>query len=416
MNAAVDTGFVLDLYWIQQQPLLHPPSTFRNTAVRMRPYLLLPILLLFPAMASAQGMHVHHAFTNVCQGYMYYDEPVDSIVWSTGAMGTELFNVPPGTYGFTAYVNGQVVNQGNPVVEEVGWNFFLTTDPYLYPGSAFMTANLEIPHCASQIFSGVCCHPEPGVTDIIVYQDGVVYPTTEVPVQLLSDGDCIGCENVNCDYWPVRFLAPPGHIYTIGVNDPTCAGLVMADTSVVAPSCANLQLLTEVVDASPGQADGVVTLMEAIPDLTEPQPIEAPVAGTAQLIKLPEGIAMGMFTNATTAQWTGLTAGEYTLYFRPDQPCQAHTIPVLVGTATGLGDVEPASALRLFPNVADQAIQLSSTASGPIHLRITDMRGREVVNTRLPAGPFPIDALAPGMYGVVAKQGGSALRTRFIKR
>lgn len=373
-------------------------------------------ILLSPFVAPGQGMHVHHAFSNVCQGYMYYDEPVDSVVWSTGAVGPELFNVPPGNYGFTAYVNGQVVNQGNPVVEEVGWNFFLVADPYSYPGHAFISVTLEVPHCVSQIFTDVCCHPDPAQTNIVVYQDGMEYPTTDVPIWITEDGDCNGCSSVNCDYGLALFLAPPGHEYTIGVNDATCAGLVMADTSVIANSCANLQLLTEVVDASPGQMDGTITFVEAVPDPTEPYPIEAPVSGTVQLIQMPDGVLMGEFPNATTAQWTGLPTGEYVLYFIPDQPCQPHTVPVLVGTATGLGDVQPVSTLRLFPTVADHSIQLASTVSSPIHLRITDVRGRMVMNQRIPAGSFSVDHLTPGMYGVLAEQDGSVLRTRFIKR
>lgn len=376
------------------------------------------VLFLMPSAGSAQGMHVHHAFQNVCEGYMYYDEFADSVVWSTGDVGFSLYDLAPGFYGFEVYQNGQIVNQGTREVELVGWNFTsFGGDPYIFPGLVMITGTLDVPHCVGQIFTGVCCMPDSADTPLLVFQDGVPYPFTEVSLfDLDQPGECNGCTQVLCTYASFRFLAPPGHVYTVGVNDTACAGLVMSDTSITTPSCANLELVTQVVNASSGQADGAITLVQAIPDPNEPYPIQAPVTGTASLHQLPDGVNMGTFENVASAYWEGLSLGEYLLSFIPDAGCQSHSVTLEVGTGTTIEEQGRSSGVRAFPTADGRSIYLITDREGPVHVRIMDVNGRVVLQHQFTVGAVPIDDLAPGAYFVQAEQGGVTYRTRFNKQ
>lgn len=364
-------------------------------------------------------MHVHHAFQDVCTGYMYYDEFADSVVWSTGDVGYMLSDLAPGTYGFVVYENGQVVNQGSREVELVDWNFTsFNGDPYMIPGLVMFSGTLEVPHCVAQIFDGVCCMPDPAQTTLFVLQDGMPYPTTEVLwFDLNEAGECTGCTGLNCTYWVFQFLAPPGHVYTVGLNDPVCAGVVMSDTTIVAPSCANLELVMEVMDATNGQSDGSIVFVQAIPDPNEPYPIQAPVTGSALLYQMPDGELIGNFDNVASAVWDGLPSGEYVLTFMPDAQCQMHSITLLVGTGTTTAmDGVDEGRLRVFPAVADEVLYVISEHNGPIQIRILDLQGRVVANDRMFAGPYAVESLVPGPYLLIAEQDGTVIRTRFIKR
>ena len=379
---------------------------------------ILSILLALVASGSiAQGMHVHHAFANACNGYMYYDESVDSVVWSTGHVGPTLDDLPPGSYGFTAYQNGVVVNEGVREVELVEWSIGFSADPSLYANAFFMSGTLEVPHCVSQIFSGVCCMPDPEQTVLTVFQDGEPYSLTEVPgIELDQIGECAGCVQLECAWWVYMFIAPAGHVYTLGLNDPVCQGLVMLDTVFVAHSCENLQLVTEVADANGGQANGSVTFVEAIPDPSEPYPIEAPVSGTASLYRMEDGHLEGYFQNAVSAQWEGLSEGAYLLTFTPDAACPMQSTIIQVGTTTSIDGPADRSSLGLFPTVTDGPIQLVSSSMDPVHLRIIDAQGRVVRNESRVPGSFFVDDLATGVHILIAEQGPNRLRARFIKR
>lgn len=375
------------------------------------------LLGLPPIVTSAQGVHTHHAFQGVCDGYAYYDEFADSVVWSTGFVGWMLADLAPENYGFTAYLNGQVVNQGAFDVELVGWHISLIADPYSSPGLVLFTGQLEVPHCADQIFDGLCCDPDPSQTSLLVLQDGEAYQLAEVIFpELNEEAECAGCEQVQCDYSLFGFYAPPGHLYTVGVNDQLCAGLVMADTSIITPSCGNLELVIEETDTETGQSDGSVAFIEAIPDTTEPFAIAAPVTGTAFLYLLPDGVLMGMFENAASAMWEGLAQGDYLLVFMPDAFCQTHSAQVHVGGTTDLSDRPGTGGLRIYPAVADRHIQVASESTLPVDVRIMDIHGRVVLNERTMTGPLPLQFLVPGTYLLLAQQGDWVLRTRFLKQ
>ena len=71
-------------------------------------------LTFFASMAAAgqSGVRVEHALENACNGNLrYYNEQelVDSVVWSTGYVGWNLTDVPPGTYGYELFLDGSVV-------------------------------------------------------------------------------------------------------------------------------------------------------------------------------------------------------------------------------------------------------------------------------------------------------------------
>jgi hypothetical protein len=374
------------------------------------------IALMFPTCLPAQGFaHVHHAFDNVCNGFIYYDGLADSVVWSTGEVGPMLSDLVPGFYGFTAYLNGQVVDQGTREVELSAWNIIISGHPSFFPSLFEISGAVEVPNCVAQIFDGLCCEPDPAQTSITILQDGIPYPLIDV-FSPGAAGESFGCVNVDCDFNQFLALLPYGHSYAVIVNDPTCAGIVTGDTAIIAHSCANLYVETQVVDATPGQANGSIALLEAIPDPNEPYPIQSPVSGTALLYLLPDETLIGFQTGVTSALWTGLASGDYRLVFGADQGCQPYVDTLHVGDATTIHPSRVSNGLSLFPTVTEGNAQLISDEAGPIELWVLDINGAVLVHELMPPGTLAVQGLAAGMYVLKARQGTSELIARFIRR
>lgn len=366
--------------------------------------------LLLPFTAFSQGVHVHHAFENVCDGYMLYSGSADSVVWSTGHVGWTVDDLTPGTYGFEAFADGQVVEQGTREVEVFGWEFGPLQASY-YSADAFtLTGSLSIQHCFVKLFNSLCCHPAPEETTVLILQDGEPYPVTSE--------NCESCMQVHCDYsFFIALGLPFGHIYDVGVNDPTCSGVTMMGMNMIAHSCANLEVITEVVASTPGQTNGAITLVEAIPDPNEPYPISSPVLGTATLYDVTTMEPVEMFEGVGTAMWSGLAAGSYELYFSPEEYCQTSVTVIEVSSGTtGLDEVASRSELRVFPTITDGTLQLSAVNEEAIDLRIMDVHGREVMRESQAPGSLDVGALPSGPYVARMQQGPIVASARFIKR
>lgn len=367
---------------------------------------LFPAAILLSAAAFGQEVYVSHAFPGACGGGITVNG-ADSVHWSTGDTGPVLL-APPGTYGLEVYVDGAIVMEGTRTIELNGWEFELTTIPS-WDGLQ-ISGPVSVQHCGTSIFNVPCCTPDPEQTTVFVLQDGQPYTPT---------GTCMGCTDVFCAYTLVMITGLPyGHVYNVGLNDPTCAGAALS-MDILAPSCANLELVTVVTATQPGQATGSIVVEEAIPDPTEPLPIEAPVAGMFLLIDLGTQTPIGPPQTGTSAEWTGLAAGTYGVQLVPDAGCQAalDTVVVTDGLNTGLAGSPTGPRLGIAPSVTDAWLQVSGGGAAPVHVRIIDPNGRVVREVQVPpSSPIAVGALAPGTYVAELRQGDVVERVRFVRR
>lgn len=359
-----------------------------------------------PVGAFAQfEVHVDHAFPNVCEGRIQVvGSGFDQVVWSTGDEGPTL-NASPGVYGFTIYDDGLVVLQDEREIALNGWQVDVHALP-LFDGVQ-LSGTVGLQHCGTSIFNSPCCVPVPELTSFKVLQDGEPY----LPDQ------CLGCSNIQCAYGLVIVSGLPyGHVYTYSLNDPTCAGEVAAGT-VTAYGCANLQLELDIEDAVGGGSTGSITVIEAIPDPTEPMPITAPVMGTFRLFNNISGEPVGDIQTGGTANWPELPAGEYLIAFSPDQFCQTSNQIITINDGAAVEEIER-SLVELFPRIADDHVALSSSVGdASVEVSIIDLKGRVVVLIpQVAPARIPVGMLAAGPYVLVARRGGEVFRARFIKR
>lgn len=353
-----------------------------------------------------------HAFEGVCGGHVsVMDCPGDSVIWDNGATGWEV-DLDPGSYSYTVYQGGSVVYSGYTSVQTVGWSFAgsIHGTPWGGGGPGYdITGNAFVNYCGTQMYDHVCCVPSGA--DVYLLQDGMNF----------TGSPCLNCTNIWCVSTSFIFYEVPyGHQYVVCIDDPSCAGTCAMDEPVIVASCANLELVTSVLPSTPGGSTGVIELIEAIPDTTEPYPISSPVLGTITLFALPSNQQVGQgIYNTGGALWSDLDTGYYVISFQPDAGCQTayDTLYVPAEMNTGSIGVAVAPALRIAPTVTDGMLLLSSSAgSAPVHVRIVDIRGRTVAMMVVPPGPLSVEGLAQGSYVLVATQGEMIFRNRFIKR
>ncbi|MBL7953258.1 MAG: T9SS type A sorting domain-containing protein [Flavobacteriales bacterium] len=363
-------------------------------------------VLISPTIAQAQfEVHTHHEFPGACGGSIaVLGSGFDHVVWSTGAEG-DVLAAPPGIYGFTIYDDGVLVMEGEREIESHGWEVEIT--PVASPDGLQLSGPVSVPYCGTQIFNAPCCHPDPAQTTISLLQDGAPY---------VADW-CLGCADVQCAYNLVMLTGLPyGHVYTVLVTDPVCAG-VSEVMQVTAHSCSNLELVTTVEDALDGEDSGSIVVTEVIPDLSEPFPISAPVNGAFILFNNLTGETIGSEQMGNTASWSGLAVGEYMLVFSPDQLCQPvnRVITITDGALVG---ARTASGINVFPLVADDHIMLTAPSGmSSVVISIVDLNGRVVRSfSNLSSGRISLTSLAAGSYIVCAQQGADKLRVPIIKR
>lgn len=384
----------------------------KTTATRLRHGSSVLGVVLMTAVQGQCIAHRVHAFPDVCDGAIWLEcsVAVDSIVWSDGQVGFAIQGTA-GTYSYEAYDNGAIVASGAPVIQSNGW-VIEGIDSYSSDFGFHLLGWASIAHCATSIYESPCCLPGQEDVQVFAVQDGVL------PI----GPPCSGCANYGC--YGTTFMWSQlefGHEYCVRVVDSHCGVTVDAtDQCVIAHSCEGLVLETQVLPSLPGDNTGVIELIEAVPDTTEPYPIYSPVLGMINLISLTEGQPVGVpLINAGTAIWTGLDTGWYVVEFHPNPVCQIarDTLYVPPETNTAVGNEAMRPVLRMAPTLTDGTLRLSSsTGTAPINVRIVDGHGRTVLTGALTPGPFSIEALPPGPYVLVATQGQALLRSRFIKR
>ena len=375
----------------------------------LRMPLLLSLAVLGQTVRAQCAPYIAHAFPGVCDGQVSLECEVDSVVWSTGEVSNTLY-APAGTYSYTAYLNGAVVSANSVTIESNGWNFNGSIHGMAWGSTYAITGNASVAHCGTSIYNFPCCHPGSAGTDVYLLQDGV--NTLQQPCVICTD---VSCTNATFIFQEVQY----GHQYVVCISDPACMGTCATDEPIVVPSCANLELGSLITSSIPGQNTGSIELIAAIPDTTEPYPIEAPVTGTISLSWL-DGTPVGStLLNAGSGLWTGLDTGWYVLSFQPDAGCQAarDTLYVPAETNTGVVRLPSIHVLSIAPTVTDAALRISSSAgSAPVRIRILDIHGRTLVTALAPPGLLSIESLPPGAYVLIASQGEATLRARFIKR
>ena len=370
-------------------------------------------IVALTAVGQCQVLQIGHEFPGVCLGHVWLDcSGVDSVVWSNGSQAFVL-TAPAGSYSFSAYSNGVFVGSGGASIESHGWELDGGGFGGATGNSQFLISGWPwIPYCNTSIFNSPCCSPQQPV-EVFLVQDGV---TVMQPA-------CMGCHNAQCSGGTTLFHdVPCGHEYTFRIVDPDCAGTYdILSSPIIAPNNANLYLDTLVVGSIPGLNTGSITLLEAIPDTTEPFPIHSPVTGTIYLF---EGLVGSnpvgpYFTEALSGIWNALDTGYYRLQFTPNLGCQTIVDTIYVPAVLNVGEKEPpiTSALSIAPSITDMTLTLRSKGSAErVWIIIRDAYGRVVLEASDTPGPFSVERLVPGPYFLTAVQGREELRARFIKR
>lgn len=351
------------------------------------------------------------AIAGSCEGSINASCPsnVDSMVWSDGHVDFTQHG-PVGSYGYEVYAGGSVIASGTRPIPSASWTFADIGTLWSSLGHFWLEGSVSMNYCNS-VYYAPCCQPEFGETQISAIQDGLVEITS--PCTGCTPG-CIGGSFLFSDL-------PPGHQYCLRLTDPVCGITIdLTDQCFVANSCAHLQLNTQISGSVPGENSGVIELLEAIPDTTEPYPIYSPVLGLARLwIGLDWFNYVEQYNNVGSASWNGLDTGYYVLEFAPDAGCQTRfdTLYVQAESNTDLLPGLSRPTLNVRPTVTDEFLLISSSARTTLlQARIIDIHGRIVSTIAMPPGSLSVEGLAPGPYILAVEQGGSMLRSRFIKR
>ncbi|HMN04519.1 MAG TPA: T9SS type A sorting domain-containing protein [Flavobacteriales bacterium] len=376
------------------------------------------IALLVGAPAHAQNLLRGHAFPDVCNGFIIFDPPLSgNPVWipSNGVTQVNAGYVTfenPGTYELWEDVDGEMVFVDEYTIQSNGWELDVSMVNTF--AGVMVSGSVGIRYCGGiSPFNIPCCSPDEAQTELLFYQDGE-------PMDMSG----MGCPIPNCTVTCMEgqnFIyhwLDYGHEYQVAINDPVCAGLVLSPITV-AHSCANLDVVTEVVSSTQGQANGSITMVEAIPDPNEPFPITAPVIGDALLISLADPndpTPVEMFEGVGSAIWTGLETGFYILSFSPDQICQPYSDTIFVDLSVGMDGHGSDPRMRIFPTVVEQALFFMAEDGQPSNIDIRDVQGRMVMHAAVTPGPVQVEQLPQGMYTVDLRQGDRLLRTRFIKQ
>jgi hypothetical protein len=376
---------------------------------------------LLPILATGQcgANYIYHPFGTCTEGRVdfFCSVPTDSVVWSTGGTMHELNSsplLPPGTYTWQAYHNGEVIQTGEVEIEQLEWHIAPPSLNWTGGGAMISVGEVMVPYCTSE-WQTPCCVPVDSLTYMHLVQDGTTEMVTE---------SCFGCEqyywgNGPCGYSGATWFSnvPTGHSYTVRLYDLACGNIVDDTTVIIAHGCDNLELMHEEVGTLPDVPLGEIHLLEAVPDPSEPYPLQAPVIGTAKLYRGPDGFDQvgDAFENVASASWTELEAGDYRLEFTPEAGCNRVLRPVHVATTTSIGPGVHVGALLQVVPTADPGRITIRTAQGIVtNAQVLDAMGRMVPIHKLADGSYHMGTPPPGTYLVRALVGGSMATTRFV--
>lgn len=97
----------------------------------------------------------------------------------------------------------------------------------------------------------------------------------------------------------------------------------------------------------------------------------------------------------------------------PYPPCSTVSFPSSVCTTLGVTEQAAASGITAFPNPADATVQLVNNEATAYELLLTDVTGRILKTTVLPANTkseFDVAAIPAGMYVLVTRLNGIAVK------
>jgi len=376
---------------------------------------------LLPAVALAQcsSTWIGYPFGSCTEGdiELYCNGEVDSVLWSDGQVGFEA-HLPPGDYAWQAYQDAQVVQTYPFQMKQLGWGLSLSGSSWQsggfsisgwaevgeYTDSAFVSGA----YCDDSAFHGPCCHPVDSLTYVRLVQDGAVE---------LSPVNCIGCESLPCYGQMVWFgNVPSGHAYHLRLHDLVCGNVVDDTAEVIAHACDNLSLLVETSGTQPGAMQGEVSLLAAVPDTTEPYPLQAPVLGTAVLYRGLNGWDMvGSAIQGTSASWSGLDTGYYRVVFTPDAGCNQVSDTVNLSWTTGIEGAADMPTLLVARTDVPDHIRIRLQSGDAAQVRLFNATGRELTIRNIGNGLYDIGAVPSGVYLVQVKAGGTFLSARFLR-
>ena len=360
-----------------------------------------------------QNGFLSEPFGSCLEGSTYVSCPgntVDSIVWSNGQVGIANDGLTPGIHSWQAYADGEVVQTRTFEVGQRAWAISGLNSYWMNSGFTISGwTEVDGGACTSN-FHGLCCGPVDTLTYVRLVQDGVVELNPEA---------CVGCDELPCFGHMIWFSGvPTGHTYTVRLYDLACGNVIDLQAMLVAHSCDNLALSIEEVGTEPDAMTGEVHLLEAVPDATEPLPLQGTVTGTARLLRGLDGFEQvgDVFNGVASASWTDLDTGYYRVSFIPDAQCNHVTQVVHVSTSTAIGPETqaPGAALQVGLTADRDRITVRTAQGTATHVEMLDALGRTVPIRKLADGSYHIGATAPGTYLLRAMVSGSMATAKFI--
>ncbi|MCB0793761.1 MAG: hypothetical protein KDB88_03410 [Flavobacteriales bacterium] len=363
----------------------------------MRYMLLLVLLSSVIRISLAQcGPYKFHPLWPDTLGWAYLlstDCDSDSAVWDNGSIGYGAFDLEPGSHYVIQYDGGTLLDTTFFELEQLHWNLEQLT--FAIFSGLELDHYASIPYCGTSIFNYPTCTPPADSVVLFLMQDGI-------PIDSITPLDCM----FNLEVW---MGLPYGHIYQCIVEDRSQCGSTGQTPLVTAYACNGMSFVLEITNATSGQADGSVAVLEMMSDTVLPLALPPPFTGTFSLHSLPNYDLIGSM-QGSSAVWTGLAPGDYLVQFTPDSLCFVPEQQVAVGTSTSLFDPSSASkeGLRTW---TDRQGDLLFWNENVHEVRIMDINGRLLRSWN---GPPPMDVsdLAPNLYILDAGTGG---RVRFVR-
>lgn len=332
--------------------------------------------------ASAQcGPYKHHPVWPQTLGYAYLNPgecgPADQVLWDNGATTWTASNLAVGAHTVVLFSGLTPIDTLAFWIEQQQWE--LNQQVYSSAGQVEVSIWAEVDRCTPQLFDGLACPVDPAQTVAYLLQDGVA-------IDSLTPVDCIATVH----WWSGL---PFGHTYATRVEDHGPCGSQGEGPVVVAYNCSGMTMDLQVQDDQ-GGGTGSIGVLGMIPDPLDLWSPPGPITGTFYLFDANmDPIAPPQ--QGADALWSGLAAGDFTVWFTCDSLCSPVEVPVTVGLSVGIAP----SALR--PTTTLWPLPVSHTLywSGGVRQRIAvyDALGRIIAKAQA-SDRFDVGALPAGSY------------------
>lgn len=299
-----------------------------------------------------------------------------SVLWDNGDTSPATSGLTVGPHTVTFLDGTTPIATNDFTIEQQVWDFTLSAMGEGPTLSVIITA--EVDRCAPQIFNGLDCHPIPAQTVLRLLQDGIA-------VDSLTPVDCI--------YTLYSFSGLPfGHTYGCAVATSGACPSYGEGPVATAYDCSGFSMDIETQDDQ-GGGTGTVIVTELIPGPPGPFTPPPPIAGHFVLVDA----GMNMIGDPqpdTPAEWNGLAAGNYTVFFINDTLCSPVMQALVIASSTGiLAQVGTSSALWPVP----VSNMLHWSGSGPCRIQVLDPLGRMVLRAQ-GIDQVDVSSLVAGSY------------------